>query len=149
MRRNAPGFTIIELLIVVAVIGIIATIAIPNLLSAVQRGKQKRTMADVRSIAVAGETYASDNDAMPALTPQGSVYALEAALEPTYLRSLPRLDGWGRDILYGSDGDEYTLVSLGKDGLVSGPASGPTTNFKDDLIFSTGSFIAWPVGTQD
>ena len=48
MRRKDKGFTLIELLIVVAIIGIIAAIAIPNLLNAIDRGKQKRTMADLR-----------------------------------------------------------------------------------------------------
>ena len=47
--RKQLGFTLIELLIVVAIIGIIAAVAIPNLLNAVDRGKQKRTMADLRS----------------------------------------------------------------------------------------------------
>ena len=45
MKRGLKGFTLIELLIVVAIIGIIVAIAIPNLLNAIQRAKQKRTMA--------------------------------------------------------------------------------------------------------
>ena len=57
-RRRIEGFTLIELLIVVAIIGIIAAIAIPNLLNAIDRGKQKRTMADLRSIGTAVESYA-------------------------------------------------------------------------------------------
>ena len=63
--KKQKGFTLIELLIVVAIIGIIAAIAIPNLLNAIDRGKQKRTMADMRSIGTAVESYAVDNNVYP------------------------------------------------------------------------------------
>ncbi|HEX4825179.1 MAG TPA: prepilin-type N-terminal cleavage/methylation domain-containing protein, partial [Candidatus Polarisedimenticolaceae bacterium] len=65
MRKSQKGFTLIELLIVVAIIGIIAAIAIPNLLNAIDRGKQKRTMADMRSIGTAVESYAVDQNVYP------------------------------------------------------------------------------------
>src|SRR5437867_7536931 len=65
MKKNQSGFTLIELLIVIAIIGILAAIAIPNLLNAVQRGKQKRSMADMRSLATAIEAYAVDNNVYP------------------------------------------------------------------------------------
>ena len=60
IKKNQKGFTLIELLIVVAIIGILAAIAIPNLLTAMQRAKQKRTMADMRTIATAWEARATD-----------------------------------------------------------------------------------------
>ncbi|MBI3447802.1 MAG: prepilin-type N-terminal cleavage/methylation domain-containing protein, partial [Acidobacteria bacterium] len=64
-RKKTQGFTLIELLIVVAIIGIIAAIAIPNLLNAIDRGKQKRTMSDMRSVGTAVESYAVDNNFYP------------------------------------------------------------------------------------
>ena len=47
LRNRKKGFTLIELLIVVAIIGIIAALLIPNFLDALQKAKQKRTVADM------------------------------------------------------------------------------------------------------
>ena len=59
-RRGQKGFTLIELLIVVAIIGIIAAILIPNLLDALQKAKQKRTMGDIRNIGTAWFSWFQD-----------------------------------------------------------------------------------------
>src|SRR5687768_14126805 len=92
IRLKKEGFTLIELLIVVAIIGIIAAIAIPNLLNAIQRGKQKRTMADMRAIGTAVESYAVDNNQYPA---GGSpVSTIASVLEPRYIAQLVTTDAW-------------------------------------------------------
>ena len=66
-RRYA--FTLIELLIVVAIIAILAAIAVPNFLEAQTRSKVSRTRADMRSVAVGIESYHVDNNKYPWVNP--------------------------------------------------------------------------------
>src|SRR3954466_1564992 len=87
---------------VLAIIGILSAIAIPNLLTAMQRSKQKRTMADVRTIATAWEARATDVNkytaagAISAITAASNKLTqaqLSGALSPTYIKLLPNKDG--------------------------------------------------------
>jgi len=74
-RQPHQGFTLIELLIVVAIIAILAAIAVPNFLEAQTRSKVSRVKADLKSIAVAMESYYIDNNGYPAgwrVSPLGS-----------------------------------------------------------------------------
>ena len=153
MKRNQKGFTLIELLIVVAIIGIIAAIAIPNLLNAIDRGKQKRTMADLRSMGTAIEEYSIDNNFYPNAN---TVSLLEGQVAPTYIRKLPERDGWGTAFLVSSVPSAYTVASCGKQATACSTVTvcnsgkgGKTTNFVDDIIFQNGSFLCWPEGKQD
>jgi type II secretion system protein G len=63
---RAKAFTLIELLIVVAIIAVLAAIAIPNLLEAQVRSKVSRARSDMRSLSLALEAYAVDQNRYPA-----------------------------------------------------------------------------------
>ncbi|PID59180.1 hypothetical protein CSB45_01660 [candidate division KSB3 bacterium] len=129
MFRKEKGFTLIELLIVVAIIGIIAAIAVPNLLTAIQRSKQKRTMADMRAIGTALGSYQVDYDTFPVFSNEWTI----GTIVPTSYYTGSDIDGWGARYYYKSDGNNYTLSSCGKGNAVSG------SDFEADIRFMNGS----------
>ncbi|MBV9493901.1 MAG: type II secretion system protein [Acidobacteria bacterium] len=144
-------------LFVVAFVGILAAIAIPNLLTAMQRSKQKRTMADMRTVATAIEARATDTNQYPRVT---SYSELGPQLVPTYMKTLPALDGWSHGLRYecwdaNNSGvcDSYAFGSGGKDGAFEHASlrdyseDTSTTNFDCDIVYGNGKFVQWPSGT--
>lgn len=142
----------------IAIIGILAAIAIPNLLTATQRSKQKRTMADMRSVATAVEAYATDNNAYPQAS---SVSELRSLLQPKYVKALPAYDGWAKEMRYECIEKKdnlctvYAIGSGGKDMVFEHDAlrdylgsKQATTNFDCDIVYSNGEFFQYPEGTQ-
>ena len=138
-KRDESGFSLIELLIVVAIIGIIATIAVPQLLDAIDRSRQRRTMADMRNIATANGTYYVD---------QGAYASALSDLQPNYMQVVPANDAWGTAFEYSTASGSYYLESYASDGADGPSAPSPWINdpYDVDLELTTGQFIQAPTG---
>ena len=125
--------------------GVIAAVAVPNFLNAVDRGKQKRSMADLRSIGTAIESYSIDNRHYPIAQ---SIGELKSQIEPLYIRTAPAVDGWENPIQVESTPTRYRVRSLGKDGLPDQCGGGATELFTADICFEDGQFTQYPDGVQ-
>ncbi|MGZ4808737.1 MAG: prepilin-type N-terminal cleavage/methylation domain-containing protein [Thermoanaerobaculia bacterium] len=157
-RQRAGGFTLIEVLIVVAIIAILAAIAIANYLTALQRARQKRTMADMRTIATAWEARATETRGYSAagftFPAQPVTYVnLKSVLVPTYANPLPQADGWatafefGTNQVWGTGGAlSYGIRSAGADKTFDGTSytNGTIDRFECDIVYANGSFVTYP-----
>jgi len=140
-ERRESGFTLIELLVTLVILGILAALAIVALVSALDRAKQRATMADMRTVSKAIEAYQVDVGRIP----QGDLPTIAPLLVPYQINVVPQSDHWSNPMNYTASATSYSLESYGKDGTDGANISlGTRGDYNLDILLSDGVFIASP-----
>ncbi len=135
--RQEAGFSLIELLVVLAVVMIIGMIAVSQFLTAYDRSRQRGTLADLRTLASANGTYSVDH---------GDYSSTLDGVAPYYLGTIPPVDRWGYAWEYSYVDGTYELSSRGSDGAVGPepPMGWDGAPYECDLIVENGAFRQAP-----
>lgn len=127
--QNEEGFTLVEVMVVMVIIGLLATFVVLNVLPSQDKAMVQKAKADIRLLEQAAEMYRLDMldypdqdvglaalQELPAGTPNAARYR-----KGGYVKFLPQ-DPWGRDYIYRYPGehDEIDILSYGQDGEEGG-----------------------------
>lgn len=130
-KFDAHGFTLIELMVVLVILGVLASLIVPRIMGRPEEARRIKARVDIQSLETAVKLYNLDNGDYPT-TEQG----LQALIEPPATGTLPKnwreggylekgklpVDPWGNEYIYlspGSHGD-FDIISYGADGEAGG-----------------------------
>jgi len=135
---NNKGFTIIEILVVIVILGILGTLLVPKIMNKPDEARVTKAKMDIKAIQSSLKIYKLENGIYPT-TEQG----LDALIKKTDIEPIPNnfkkggyveadnmKDPWGRDFVYRSPGDDdrdFEIISYGADGKEGGE------DFKADI----------------
>jgi general secretion pathway protein G len=123
--NQQAGFTLIEILVVMAIIGMLAVMVAPNIFNQQAGAQRDAALSQISTLESALDTYRLDvgeyPDSMDGLMENDSD---RASWNGPYLRRAVPLDPWGNEYVYDVDGREFTLISYGADGERGGEEDG-------------------------
>lgn len=122
IQLNKGGFTLIELMIVVVILGLLATIVMPRILGRPEQARRMKAKVDIRNIESTLALFKTDTGRFPTTSEGLNVLVTDPGIKgynkDGYLDKVP-LDPWGNRYIYLSPGvhsKDYDLESYGKDG---------------------------------
>ena len=114
---TAAGFTLIEILVVMAIIGMLAVMVAPTIFNQQAGAQRDAALSQISALEAALDSYRLDVGQYPdSLEGRVENDSGRAAWNGPYLRREVPLDPWGNEYVYDSDGRGFTLVSYGPDG---------------------------------
>ena len=136
--RRQRGFTLIEIMVVITLIGLIATIVVPGVMNKLDEGKVVTTKSKITNLKGVLDDYRRHHGSYP-----DSLSVLQEPSEKNYdepyleIGSPLLQDAWGNDLIYTkSTSRKFELVSLGADGLEGG--EGPDADLSSDAAKMVG-----------
>jgi prepilin-type N-terminal cleavage/methylation domain-containing protein len=168
LEGKPQGFTVLELLLVLCILGVVAGLLAPGLLRAGEesdRSRQQRTVKAMRSTGTAMISWLTDQVGAAAAGrvtttvnfrdfPEISRANLATILVPTYLREVPALDGWDHPYDYAAGVKNplarhvLAIRSRGRDGVTEADVYTveplDPESFSQDLVWADGFFVRWP-----
>jgi len=139
LKHDSRGFTLIELMVVIVILGILVMWVAPKIMSRPEEAKQVKARMDIQNLETALKLYKLDNGVYPS-TEQG----LQALVEPPETGVIPKKwkeggyleknrvpkDPWGNDFVYLSPGlqGDFDIISYGADGVPGGESENKDIN---------------------
>ena len=140
LKKNIDAFTLIEVMVVLAIIGILASLIVPNLTGRADQARIIAAKQDIMSIDQALSLYKLDNALIPTETQNLNSLVNKPTIEPIpnnwnpsgYLKKIP-FDPWGNIYIYKvlGGGYNYEIISFGADGKIGGEGINADINSKD------------------
>jgi len=129
-KRVKKGFTLLELLVVILILGLLAAFVVPNIVGAGDKAKRDLVCSQMNSIANALDMFKMDNGVYPdteeglkalVSNPDSDKYPTYSS--KPYMKRVPK-DSWGQPIQYVKTGDGFELISFGADRKEGGSGDG-------------------------
>jgi general secretion pathway protein G len=133
--RAQAGFTLIEIMVVVFILGLLVTLVAPKIIGRTDEARRTKALADIKGIEEAMHLFKLDNGFYPS-SAEGIAALVQRPANARnfnpdgYLEKVP-VDPWGNNYAYFSDGQEFIIKSYGADGQEGGEGKNADITSRD------------------